>query len=123
MGGGGGGGGGGGERRIDQFFRGITLTDAERDSINKVMAAHDKTVDDRQRGAWRMHQGGMPPDSAARAQMQAQHAQFVATLRAVLTPDQQTVFDQNLADMRSRMQQRGMGGPGGPPGGPPPGGP
>jgi Spy/CpxP family protein refolding chaperone len=116
-----GGGGMGGARGTERLFQGIALTDAERDSINKLTAAHDKMVDDRQRQTWRMHQGGMPPDSAAQAQMQAQRAQYMATLRAVLTPDQQPTFDKNLADMQSEMRSRmqRMGGAGGPP----PGGP
>lgn len=32
-------------------------------------------------------------------------------IRPILTPDQQVVFDKNLAEQRARMQQRQQGGP------------
>jgi Spy/CpxP family protein refolding chaperone len=102
---------GGGERMTDRLFNGITLTGAQRDSIDKLSAAHAAQT----RQAWQSRQGGGgPPDSAARAQMQADRAQYLATLRAVLTPDQQPAFDKNVADMQSQMGRRGGGGGGNP---------
>ena len=51
---------------------------------------------------------------AMRAQMRPLMEKQQAEIRAVLTPDQQRQFDQNAAEMRSRMEQ------GGRPGGAPP---
>ncbi len=48
-----------------------------------------------------------------RAQMEKNHEQRIAQIRAILTPDQQKQFDANVAEMKQRMAQREKdGGPG-----------
>jgi len=102
-----------GDRQDDMLFRGITLTSTQRDSIAKLNAAQHSAMGQ----MLNSHPDGSPPDSATRAQFQALRTQHHSDLRAVLTPDQQKIFDQNLADMRSHMEQRmrGSGSPGGNP--------
>lgn len=90
--------------RMQMLFSGITLT---ADQQTQIQAIRDK-----HRSA---NQGLDPrnnPDDRTKMMndMQAQ----MAEVRAVLTPDQQTQFDKNVADMRQRMQER-RDGPGGPP--------
>jgi Spy/CpxP family protein refolding chaperone len=92
-GGGGGGGRGGGQRMQQMLFQGITLTDQEQHQIDSI------------RTSYRSQMQSASDRSARRDLMQKQTADF----RTVLTPDQQTQFDKNLSDMRSRMQ--GGGGP------------
>ena len=94
----------GGEQML---FRGITLSDAQRqqvDSINakyrtQMQSLRENAGDDRRQAFQQM-----------RDLMERRNAE----VRAVLTPDQQKVFDQNVEEMRSRMRER-MGDRGGPP--------
>jgi Spy/CpxP family protein refolding chaperone len=106
-----------GERGDDMLFRGINLTSAQRDSIAKLNAAHYRAMGQ----LLDSHSAGTPPDSATRAQFHALRTQHRSDLRAVLTPDQQQIFDQNLATRRPRTEQRirGGGGQGGNPSGNP----
>jgi Spy/CpxP family protein refolding chaperone len=92
------GGGGGGGRMMSTLMEGITLTDAQQKSVDGIRANY------------------MPQMQAARSaqnrdQMRTLMTQETGEIRKVLTPDQQTVFDKNLATMRANMQN-GQGGGG-----------
>ena len=105
MGGGVGGGmGQGGGRMNEMLFKGITLSDAQKAKVDSIQA---KARTDMQA----MMQAGGMQDPANRQKMMEMRAKQNADIRAVLTPEQQTAFDKNLAEMPQR------GGPGGPPGG------
>lgn len=87
-----------GARMMEMMFRGIDLDAAQRARVDSVVAKY--------RAEMPAFTPGQPPDSAAREQrreiMERQHAD----LRALLTPDQQKQLDQNVAEMRQRMQRR-----------------
>jgi Spy/CpxP family protein refolding chaperone len=90
--------GGGGGRMMASLMQGITLTDAQQKSIDGIRSNY------------------MPQLQAARSaqnrdQMRTLMTQETGDIRKVLTPDQQTVFDKNLATMRANMQN-GQGGGG-----------
>lgn len=88
----GGGGGDRGSRMMAALFQGITLTDAQQKQVDSI------------RTAYRPQMQSAGQDRGARRElMQKESADF----RTVLTPDQQTTFDKNIADMRSRMGSRG----------------
>ena len=90
------GGGGQGRNRMEMLMKDITLTDAQKvsvDSIGQVFRAQMPPM-----------QQGTPPDSATRAKRMEIAQKQYAAVRAVLTPDQQKVFDKNLADMRANME-------------------
>ena len=94
---GGGGGQGGRARAMEMLMQGITLTDAQKvsvDSIGQVFRAQMPPM-----------QQGTPPDSATRAKRMEIAQKQYAAVRNVLTPEQQKVFDKNLADMRAAMGQ------------------
>jgi Spy/CpxP family protein refolding chaperone len=100
----------GGERRgrrggdrSQALFNGITLTADQQTQVTAIRERHRSEMQ-------ALNPRENPDDRAKMMQnMQTQ----LAEIRAVLTPDQQTQFDKNVAEMRDRMQQRG--GPGGPP--------
>jgi len=98
MGGGGGGGRGGSARRMQALLQGITLTPAQQVSVDSINAAFQ--------GRMPAFTPGTPPDSAARAQRMAIGTERDAALRAVLTPDQQRVWDTNVQTMQANMPQR-----------------
>jgi len=83
-----GGGGGRGGGRMAALFNGITLTDAQQKQVDSIRTAYQP----------QMQSAGQ--DRAARRDLMQKQT---ADLRSVLTSDQQTTFDKNLADMRSRM--------------------
>jgi Spy/CpxP family protein refolding chaperone len=92
--GGGPGWGGRGPQRRSMLLQGITLTDAQRVRIDSIHAAAPIAT-------------GVPRasgDSAVRAQRRAAAAERQAAVRAVLTPDQQAVWDRNVLDVRARQQ-------------------
>jgi Spy/CpxP family protein refolding chaperone len=89
--------------RGQMLLQGITLTTDQQTQVQAIRERHRAEM-----------QGLNPrenPDD--RAKMMQNMQTQMAEIRAVLTPDQQTQFDKNVAEMRQRMQQRG--GPGGPP--------
>ena len=91
----GGGQGGGQGRGMQRVMEGITLTDTQKASVDSIQQAF--------RAQMPAMTPGTPPDSAARAKrMEVMQKQYAA-IRAVLTPDQQKVFDKNLEDMRANM--------------------
>jgi Spy/CpxP family protein refolding chaperone len=98
------GGRGRGGPREDMMLRGITLTADQQsrvDSIRQKYRAQRQALDPRNN-----------PDD--RQKMMDLMRQQSDEIRAVLTADQQKVYDQNVAEMRQRMQER-RGGPGGGP--------
>jgi len=90
-------------RGSQMLFQGIELTDAQKDQIAKIDAKY-KAERDALRPAAGQMQG--PPDDATRAKMNDIRTRSNAEYRAVLTADQQKIFDKNLADMKARMDAR-----------------
>ena len=96
-----------GHRSDQMLFRGITLSDAQRQQVDSINAKYrtqmqtlrENAGDDRRQAFQQM-----------RDLMERRNAE----VRTVLTADQQKVFDQNVEEMRSRMRER-MGDRGGPP--------
>jgi Spy/CpxP family protein refolding chaperone len=83
------------ERRMQAMFKDITLTAAQKITIDSIMT--------HRRGEMRRGSpasGDSSETSARRAMMQKQNAD----IRAVLTPEQRTVFDRNVEALRSRMR-------------------
>jgi Spy/CpxP family protein refolding chaperone len=78
------------------MFNGITLSTAQQAQIDSIRTRHRADM-----------QGLDPRNNADDRQkmMQSRQAQM-AEVRAVLTPDQQVVFDQNMQQMRDRRGQR-----------------
>jgi Spy/CpxP family protein refolding chaperone len=89
--------------RSQALFNGITLTADQQTQVT--------TIRERHRSEMQALNPRENPDD--RAKMMQNMQTQLAEIRAILTPDQQTQFDKNVAEMRDRMQQRG--GPGGPP--------
>ncbi|MFN0097187.1 MAG: hypothetical protein ACKVS7_00825 [Gemmatimonadaceae bacterium] len=96
-----GGGGGGGQgmdraamqaRQNEMLFKGITLTDAQKAKIDTIQT---KARTDQQA----MMAGGGMQDPTMREKMMAMRTKVNADIRGVLTTEQQTVFDKNLAEM------------------------
>jgi Spy/CpxP family protein refolding chaperone len=90
----------GGQRMEQMLFNGITLSSAQQAQVDSIRARHRSDM-----------QGLDPrnnPDDRQKM-MQSMQAQM-SEIRAVLTPDQQTIFDQNVQQMRDRRGQRGNGG-------------
>ncbi|HVH40111.1 MAG TPA: hypothetical protein VM764_08810 [Gemmatimonadaceae bacterium] len=79
-------------RQNEMLFKGITLSPAQKVKIDSIQAAA------RTENMAMMQQGGMQ-DSTTRAKMMDARRKTNADIRAVLTADQQTTFDKNLAEM------------------------
>ncbi|MGE5143302.1 MAG: hypothetical protein ACM3OA_07685 [Acidobacteriota bacterium] len=97
----GGGGGGFAERRMQRLLRGVTLTVDQKTKVDSITTKY--------RAQMPPFTPGTRPDSATRARMRALFGNQDEEIRALLTPDQQKVWDQNVAEMRKRMQQRAPG--------------
>ena len=89
---GGGMGQGGAARMNEMLFKDITLTDAQKAKVDSIQThAREATQ--------AMMQGGGMQDPGMREKMTEMRAKTNADIRAVLTADQQPVFDKNLAAM------------------------
>lgn len=79
-------------RMNEMLFKGITLTDVQKAKIDTIQTK----AREEQRAL--MQAGGMQ-DPANREKMMAIRTKQNADIRALLTADQQTIFDKNLAEM------------------------
>jgi Spy/CpxP family protein refolding chaperone len=86
--------GGGGARRMEMLFRDIRLTPAQQATIDSIRA--------RYRAQMPSFTPGTPPDSATRDKMRDLFRRQADEIRAVLTADQQKLWDRNVAEMRER---------------------
>ncbi len=104
------------------LFRGIELTQAQRDqmkTVNEKYRAQFQTIREslkpdlnaaheaRQRGDTVAARAAFERTKPARDQMQALMQQQRTELRGVLTAEQQKTFDSNVAQMKERMEKRG----------------
>jgi Spy/CpxP family protein refolding chaperone len=87
-----------GERRMQMMFKDITLSQAQKAKVDSIFAVYRTQMGPMTPGA--------PPDSAAMATRRSLMQKQNGDIRAVLTPEQQPVFDRNLEEMRSAMQRR-----------------
>jgi Spy/CpxP family protein refolding chaperone len=90
------------QRQNEMLFKGITLTDAQRAKVDTIQTAQRTAMQE-------MMQSGAMQDPAARERVAEMRTKHNNDIRALLTPEQRTQFDKNLAE----MPNRGMGGPGG----------
>ena len=100
--GGAGGGGGRGGGMMARLMDGIALTDSQK---TQVQAIEDKYAPQMQQFRQKMRearQNGTPMDSASMQDMRDTNKKERDEIRAVLTPDQQSKFDDNVKSMMSR---------------------
>lgn len=100
--GGGGGGRGRGGGMMAMLMNGITLTDSQK---TQVQAIEDKYAPQMQQLRQKMRdarQNGTPMDSASMQAMRDTGKKERDEIRALLTPDQQSKFDDNVKSMMSR---------------------
>lgn len=90
--------------RMEQMMlRDITLSADQKAKLDSLHSAHMA-----QEQEMRARGDSMPMMDRDHMRMMMQ--QHVSEVRAILTPDQQTIFDRNIAEMRNRMQQGGRRG-------------
>jgi len=95
-----GGPGGMGNRRMQMMMTGITLTPQQQARVDSITTAF--------RTQMPAFTPGTPPDSAAMAQRRTLLARQDSTIRTLLTPEQQAIWDRNAEQARS-MQRRPPG--------------
>jgi Spy/CpxP family protein refolding chaperone len=101
--GGPGGGGPGGRGGIGRLITGITLTEAQQAKFTEIQTKYQPQLT-----AARESANG---DRAAMFKaMQGINDKMYPELRAVLTPEQQAIFDKNIEERKARMQQMQQGG-------------
>ena len=94
-----------GGRGIAMLLEGITLTDAQQvkvDAVKEKYAAERKAL-------MPNGMGGGPPDESVRTKMREMSDKQNAELRAILTADQQKVFDANLEKRKQTTKRPPQG--------------
>ncbi len=94
-----------GGRGIAKLFEGITLTEAQRAKVDAVRA---KYTAERQK-PMPNGTGGGPPDESVRAKMTVMMDKQNVELRAILTAEQQKVFDANVEKRKQKKQRPPQG--------------
>lgn len=104
------------------MFRGIELTQAQREQMQAVHAKYRPQFESiresikpeleaaraaRQRGDTAAARAAFDRTKSTRERAQALHEQERNELRALLTPEQRTTFDANAQKMKERMEKRG----------------
>jgi Spy/CpxP family protein refolding chaperone len=85
------------------LLKDITLTDSQKEQVKTI---REKYVPRQLELRKAVQATGGPPDDATRAKMTELQSQQSAEIRAILTPDQQKTFDNNLHEMKERMDAR-----------------
>jgi Spy/CpxP family protein refolding chaperone len=99
---------GGGRGGFNRSMNGIELTDAQKAKVAEIQAKYQPEMQ-----AIRESMQGGGDRAEAFKKIQALNDKRNPEIRAVLTPEQQTIFDKNLAEQKARMEQmRQGGGPG-----------
>lgn len=80
------------QRQNEMLFKGITLSDAQKAQVDSIQTKA------REAQMALMQSGGMQ-DPTTREKMMEMRKQTNASIRAVLTAEQQAIFDKNLAEM------------------------
>ena len=88
------------------LLKDITLTDAQKEQVKTV---REKYVPRQMELRKAVQATGAPPDDKTRAAMVDLQSQQAADIRAILTADQQKIFDKNLAEMKARWDARRNG--------------
>ena len=102
-------GGPGGGRGFNRSLNGIELTEAQKTKIAEINAKYQPELQ-----AIRDSMQGGGDRAAAFTKMQAVRDKMSPEIRAVLTADQQVIYDKNLAEQKARMEQMRQGGAPGP---------
>jgi Spy/CpxP family protein refolding chaperone len=87
-----------GAQRMQIMMQGITLTPAQQTQVDSIMARYQAQMP--------AMTPGQRPDSAQMAQRREMTQHRDTDIRAVLTSDQQKIWDNNLSQMRANMPQR-----------------
>jgi Spy/CpxP family protein refolding chaperone len=88
------------------LLKDITLTDAQKAQVKTIREKYLPQQLELRKAA---QATGGPPDEATRSKMMELQEKQAAEIRAILTADQQKVFDGNLKEMRDRMEARRKG--------------
>ena len=89
------------QRRVERLLQGITLTAAQQHQVDSIVSATSAQMP--------AFTPGQMPDSATRAHSRALMDSENAAIRALLTPDEQKIWDTNV---QNQPMRRGMGGGG-----------
>ena len=100
---------GGRGRGMQMLFEGITLTEAQQKQLQDINDKYTAQM----RALFPNGRGGGPPDDATRAKIDEIRSKQNAEVRALLTTEQQPIFDKNLAEAKKRREQMGNRPPGG----------
>ena len=95
-----------GDRMGGMLLKDITLTDAQKDQIKTIREKYLPQLMELRKQSQAV---GGPPDEATRAKYADLQSKQAADIRAILTADQQPIFDKNLAEMKERMANRKNG--------------
>jgi Spy/CpxP family protein refolding chaperone len=88
------------------LLKDITLTDAQKTQVKTIREKYAPQQLELRKAAQAV---GGPPDEATRTKMMDLQNKQAAEIRAILTADQQTAFDKNLAELKERMASRKNG--------------
>lgn len=87
-------------RRPDRLLDNMMLTDAQKSKIEGIMRKYQPEMQAIYEAA---NNGG--DRAEGRQKMMALREKMQPEIRAVLTPDQQAIFDKNAAEQKARMEQ------------------
>ena len=92
----------GGARMSQTLMKDITLDATQKAKVDSIQAAYRKEMPRFTRGE--------RPDEASMAKRRELMQKLQDDIRAVLDPEQQKLYERNLAELRERMQRRGVRG-------------
>ena len=95
---------------LDPVLKGITLDDAQKDSVKGIEHAYQPRFSELGKSMRDMFQSGERPDPGQMAQVRQSadslRAEEWGAARQLLTADEQTTFDRNVAAVKAQEAQR-----------------
>ena len=85
------------------LLQGIVLTDAQKEQQKAIREKYATQLMEIRKNT---QTSGRPMDDAAKAKWAKLNADQAAEIRAILTAEQQVIFDRNVAEMRARMAEK-----------------
>ena len=92
---------------MEMLMNGITLTDSQQSQIQAIEQKYAPEMQAFRQKMRDARQNGTPMDSATMRSMHDTNKKERDEIRAVLTPDQQAKFDENVKSMMSRRPGAG----------------
>jgi Spy/CpxP family protein refolding chaperone len=97
--------------QVERMLTGITLSAEQQAKVDSVQKKYEPQMMEMMQAMRAAREAGTPPAPEMMQKRREMNEKLTAELRAILTPEQATIFDKTREEMMNRMRQGGGGRP------------